>query len=351
MSGPSNVPVSLPISSWPVEDRRRWEQAREGGDVFEADHQRRELSSDTWRNYEAAYGRWLATLATEEPAAMMELPEARVTAARLQCYAALETGRCTEKSAGAFLANLVYALTIVAPEADTAPLKRLAHVLRRRAPSVHDKWERLLAIDEVFKLGERLLLGAIERIDRNGRVPIKALLEGRDGAILVALSSKPLRPGALCSLQLSDTTERSDGRLRVVVRGEHDKSGQQVAHVHGPDASRLLRLYCDRVRPLLPGAAVHDAWWPSARGEPLGYLGLRGVTRQRLQAAFGRAVPPHALRHCVATAVAVVMPEQMGIATVMLDHASERTTKAYYDLARGVGASRKLSEIVRRKLR
>ena len=108
----------------------------------------------------------------------------------------------------------------------------------------------------------------------------------------------------------------------------------------------FLEQYLRDVRPQFPDAHKYDALWLSLKGRPLAQNSISRLVAKRTEAAFGHRIPPHRLRHCAASTVAVSAPGQIGLAARLLDHASLNTTYDHYILARSIEASRHYAKII-----
>ena len=68
-------------------------------------------------------------------------------------------------------------------------------------------------------------------------------------------------------------------------------------------------------------------------------------------ARSGKPVSPHLFRSCGATTVAIEAPEAIGIMPSVLTHEDPTTTAQYYNMARGITASRRMSQLIADKRR
>ena len=78
--------IGLPLLDWPAADRSAWERANTAVDAFDDGARAAAWQPESRRQAQAAYGRWLAFVLTEWPAARSETPGARLTEARARRY-------------------------------------------------------------------------------------------------------------------------------------------------------------------------------------------------------------------------------------------------------------------------
>jgi site-specific recombinase XerD len=108
----------------------------------------------------------------------------------------------------------------------------------------------------------------------------------------------------------------------------------------------FLERYLREVRPQFLNADKHAALWLSLKGRPLSLCSISRLVAKHTEAAFGDRIPPHRLRHCAASTIAVSAPGRIGLAARLLDHTSSKTTYDHYVLARSVEASRSYAKLI-----
>ena len=94
--------------------------------------------------------------------------------------------------------------------------------------------------------------------------------------------------------------------------------------------------------------------WVSKDGSPLTEIAFYFRIKKRTEAAFGRSVNPHLFRHSAATTIAIERPEQVQMASAVLDHKLPLTTERHYNLAQTINAANRYHEELaklRRRLR
>lgn len=171
---------------------------------------------------------------------------------------------------------------------------------------------KALTVDEVFALLDS--------------IPVEALADARDRAILEFLYASGLRVGELVSLDLEDV-DVPGGMVRVLGKG------RKVRLVpFGGKAAEALRRWIQASDTLRRVGRGRDALFLNLRGERLGDRSVRRILDRRLRDAALRAnVSPHALRHTFATHMLGAGADLRAIQE-LLGHASLSTTQRYTHL-------------------
>jgi len=191
---------------------------------------------------------------------------------------------------------------------------------------------------------------AADRMMTEGH-PVKAATLYRRSLALAILLEKPLRLGALASLDV-DRHIRRDTRGRVIglsIPSHESKNGMSSEVVFSSELAERVELYLRAFRPRLKPAGS-SALFPG-RGVPhidpqsLG----RDLTRL-VQSQIGIEFHPHAIRNLVATMILDDNARNAPVAQRMLDHASVKTTIRHYGQQRTRGAQREYNELLGRRL-
>ena len=150
----------------------------------------------------------------------------------------------------------------------------------------------------------------------------------RTRAMLELAYASGLRVSELLTLQCAGV--RFGDRVVTVV----GKGNKQRQVPFGREASRWLRAYLERGRPMLARGVRHDVLFVNGRGGPMSRMGFWKLLRARARAAglTGR-VHPHALRHSFATHLLQGGADLRAVQELM-GHASVTTTSIYTHLDR-----------------
>ncbi len=99
---------------------------------------------------------------------------------------------------------------------------------------------------------------------------------------------------------------------------------------------RRVLLTADGRRP----APALDALWVSLSGTALNRVTIDARIRKRTGGAGRLPLSPHLFRSCAATSLAVHAPGSVDIIPALLGHGSPQVGERYYNLARGLEATR-----------
>jgi integrase len=168
----------------------------------------------------------------------------------------------------------------------------------------------------------------------------------RDGLMIMLWALRPERRRAFAQIRIGQQLRRVGDEWRLIFATEERKSRRPSQMTVPRQVAPFLELYLEEVRPHFPDAENHDALWLSSKGGPLSPDSISKLVAKRTEAEFGHRIPPHRLRHCAASTVAVAAPGKIGLAARLLDHASLKTTYDHYILARSVEASRHYANII-----
>lgn len=196
-----------PLEDWPQMDRKLWQSALQANDLLEEGGCRAEHSRYSNRAVQKSYGRWLTWLDSKNLLDTNVAPGERITPDRVRAYASdLEV----QNASGTVIARLIelkVVADIVYPGKDWSFIYRIASSIRARHKPARPKRPRLVPIETLFGLGLDLMAGA--GTEATSLCRFKTY---RDGLLIAALASRPLRLKNLTSLILGRTlVQRGDG--------------------------------------------------------------------------------------------------------------------------------------------
>jgi integrase/recombinase XerD len=230
-------------------------------------------------------------------------------------------------------------------------LTDVARRLSRKAKPLRPKEPRTASIEELIRLGERLLAEGRELLD-SGKRHGAALF--RDGLIILTLVAHPIRRSNLAALQLGKTVFVEGTLIHVRFAAEDTKNGVELPREYPAWLVVPFQEYLEAVRPILRETAEEpdEGWvWIGRCGNRMAAQSLRVITTNRTRKYLGRAVPPHNFRHSTVTDVARFDPEHIGIAKDVLGHRTYATTEDYYILADSFTAFSEYQAVVERRRR
>jgi integrase/recombinase XerD len=328
--------LSLLVTDWPAPDRIAL------GAAFARESRFSRGPAADWapatrHGVTKAVGRWLGYLHRFEPAALAEPPLDRVTEDRLTNY--VDHLAETVESVGRhlYLSKLQKAFRVMfqgeVPDILISFVAQLNRECRPR-PKAWVTTPRLIA------LGHEMM----QRSLGNDGAVDKILF--RDGLMIMLWASRPERRRGFVQIRIGQQLCRVGEEWRLIFAAEERKSRRPSQMSVPKTVVPFLERYLRDVRPQFPDAYKYDALWLGMKGRPLARDSISRLIAKRTEAAFGHRIPPHRLRHCAASTVAVSAPGQIGLAARLLDHASLNTTYDHYILARSIEASRHYAKII-----
>jgi integrase/recombinase XerD len=338
-----------PVEEWPTVDQEAWSASLRPGDDFEPGGLAATWSEETVKLTASGYGRWLAWIHSEGLLAPDQTPASRATVDRARAYADVLSKYNAPFSVIGRIRQLGNALRAIAPDRDWGWMIRAADRLRSEAKPVRDTRSRLIAPDRLEALGVSIM----EEADRDATLtgPRRAA-DFRDGLIIALLAKRPFRMRNLAMIAMNrHLTQEGCGWL-LAFTAEEMKTPRPLQAPFPESLLGHLQRYLSVHRPVLldvglrHGHGPTDALWLSSHGGAAGRAIIALQITQRTQAAFGKPVNPHAFRHSAATWIAVNAPEEAPIIAAILGHATMGMADRYYNLARGLEASRRFQSVI-----
>lgn len=333
----------LPLDLWPAADHAAFAAAYTPGELFDDTAGRGvDLAAGTRQHIENAYRRWLGFLSNNEPGALKETPLDRICKDRVRRYVEQLETQVRATTVATTIAGLLHAAQIIAPEYDWTWLRSVLRGLQARA-TPEDRFDRLVPGFQTLELGFTLMDEAGQRARKTHKcrdVPY------RDGLLIALLSIWPIRRRSLASLTVTRHLERDTDGLTLLLHPEDTKSKR-------PESFRLpdvlvpyFTRYLDIIRPRLLHGDDHGGIWISYRGTRLTDDAIYQAIRNRILAAFGKAMCVHDFRRAAATFLAIEAPELIGLVPGVLQHSSPEVSEQHYNLARSAAASRRHGEAI-----
>jgi len=337
--------VPLAFSLWPPLDREMWIAAKEPGDPFEKPGFAAKWRPDTQRLTEQAYGLFLSWLREQGLLDNDTRPFDRVDADRVSAFFQdYSPGRAPYTVALA-LRGIAYMVRATHPPEGAPWLTRIAHSMANHAEPVKSKPARMATITELLELGCGLMKIGQAELDRGRRRGAQVY---RDGLMVCALITRPLRRRNFSALEIGRTFIVGPDSVRAVFEGKETKTSAPIEFAYPKFLRGAFNFYLKEARPVLRAASGFDdaMLWVGRRGHAMDgeeitqRLGV--VTNRHL----GRRISPHLFRDCVATDIAIHDPTHVGITMPALGHATLATSQKYYNQATSLHAAGRLQTIV-----
>lgn len=349
----SRVRCVIKPEDWPEADRLMWQHILTPADIFEPGGTGAHWAPATRAGVASGHGRWLKWLADHDRLDTAVAPVDRVTPELLAAYARDQRQSQASTSVVAHVAFLQMLLVAMAPERDWTWLRAFISGLKRNSTPKHDKQPKLHEPDELLGFGEELMAAAGSAVAAAGGITTwQNATDYRDGLMIALLALCPLRRRNFCAIRIGHELRPTSTGYVLAFEPSQTKNKRALAGAVPDALVAPLRRYLNVYRPFLCGLTGNrnpdfpfqlagDFLWVSKTGSALSqqvfYKNLRNRTGDR----FGAWVNPHAFRDCAATAVAIDMPEQVGIVPGLLGHANPTTAERYYIHAHSMEAFRR----------
>jgi integrase/recombinase XerD len=339
---------ALKFEEWPVADLASWLDARKPGKLFKKSSPASGWKPDTLRNTERAYRVYLGWLnqcgILDVDAKVIE----RVTETRIDAFLEEYTpGRAPNSVAGA-IRGIAFFVKACHPPVGLDWLNKLAWSLTNSATNVIPKLPRLVTVPDLITLGVQLMKESKQRLERPGSQKVRIAETFRNGLMIAALANRPLRISELLSLKLEQTLFREDAWWRVELEANLTKNGRLRCFNYPANLTDYFDYYVAEIRGLLlrDPSSLNEAWmWVRKKG-PLSKDRAGVVIGNLTEEYLGKRVTPHLFRDCVATSIALNMPEKVFITKSLLGHASPHTGQKFYNQAIAYDASRELDAAI-----
>jgi integrase len=337
-----------PVEDWPQHDRQLWHAALQGGDLLEEGGCRADHSQYSNREIEKGYGRWLTWLDGNGPLDAEIAPGSRITPGRVRAYAAELEARNASGTVIARLIELKVMATIIDRGRDWSFICRIAASIRARHKPAREKRHRLVPIERLFELGLDLMAAADTEA-----TPLRRFKTYRDGLLIAALASRPLRRQNLTGLVLGRTLVQRGDRWWIQIPAAETKTNDPIEEPWPDMLMPHLETYLadHRASVVALRGSCSNALWLAMYGPPMTHVGIYDCIVTRTREGLGHAVNPHLFRDAAATSIAIEDPAHVGIASRLLGHRNSLTTERYYNQARSIEAARLMQKslLARRK--
>jgi integrase/recombinase XerD len=343
----------LRVGEWPRLDQELWARAQQEGGLLDEPSPAAGWALATRNAVTKSYGRWLNWLAINDALDPLAPPEQRATPERIKAYVMDLQARNASNTIHMRILQLGRMLEVLAPGTRLDGFARMLRKLRAARHTVRDDRARLVPVSDLLSLGWALIERAEQWTERSPHGPA---LHYRNGLLILFLCACPLREASLAILATDHHLKRRGDCWWVVLGRAEMKSRRPFEQPLPAAFTAAIERYLAYWRPILlsrqtvyGAAAPIDAghFWLSKSGgapRPKDFNSIvNAVTRREL----GRALNPHLFRKLVPTELAIRDPEHVGIAQVVLGHASYETTDQAYNLARALDAARQVQDTLR----
>jgi integrase len=335
--------MQLPYTAWPEQDRERWSAAnRRGADPFDDEGPAGQLAEPSRRALQASYGRILGFVSVKHPHLLKKPPETRLDREIIAEYVAFRRPSCSDSGIATDLHHLRLALRFICPATDWTWLaiitKRIAANAKRKPPKHHQ-----LTSERLYALGIELMDQAVASAADAGEISKAGAFNYRDGLMIVILALLALRRRTLAALRIGHHLVKSGELWSLDIPAQDLKGQRPLDYTISSDVSQRIDLYLGKFRRRTPGAARHDALWPSNKGRPMAAGTIYDTVRRRTREAFGVPINLHRFRHAAGALWSIHDPANVRGVKDLLGHASFDTSDTYYIMAQSRLAGRALA--------
>jgi integrase len=340
---PTDVPLILKRSHWPITDQIAWDALFAEGDLIDGSGPCVRWSEGSRKKREQAYGHWLGFLSRRGPLGVPSDVTDRATSETVTAFIENELTRCSVRTVYMHVEDLMFLLRAMAPRKDWDWLDRI--VLRLRANSNLGELRPRAGViaPEIYDWA----LTWMRQADAMDSITdIRRATLYRDGLMVGLLIARPLRLRTFIAIELGrHLVSRGDGfLLRFAPEDMKDKKAHEYAipmELVEP-LQRYLRVH----RSNLLRERSSQRLWITRNGDPFTYAGFQRQLPALTFREFGEALRPHAFRHIAATTIAIHDPEHVSIIADVLGHATLAMSQRHYNRARGVEANASYQEIM-----
>ncbi len=337
--------LQLPFAEWPEEDRRRWDEAFQPGDLFDEIKRGAHLSSATRNALRVSYAQYLRFVEEKYPSLLRNPPEQRIDRAKLAEYVALLRRTNQDVSVVASLHHLRLALRLICPKEDWSWLLTVIKRIAACAPRSAKRYG-LVSSDQLYMLGLELMDKAIALSDEYQMVSKAVAAQYRDGLLIAVLAGTGMRRRTVTALRLGSHLVKHGELWSLEIPARDVKGKRPLDPYVSRELSTRIDLYLQRFRLWLPSAEAHDGLWPSNKAGPMTGDAIYSAVYKRTKEALGFGVNLHRFRHASGMLWSIEDPENIRGVKDFLGHTSFKATDGHYLMSQSRMAGRTLARAI-----
>jgi integrase len=336
-------PRSLPVSEWPADDQRAWEQACRPSSRFKPGGASRHLAKVSRDDFARRYGAFLGFLQRTDRLQPHRGAATQVTLSNVEAYIVDLKARVRSTTIWNCIYKLRRAAELLASTADFSWLAEiendLALVMEPRS-----KFERLVLTGRLVESGMTLVVEA-ETFARHDLARARAV---RNGLMIALLALCPIRLKNFAALEIGQTFKDIHGRWWIVLPRNVTKSGRPDERPVPTWLNRCISVYLTQSRPLLLGSRpCTDALWiSSTTGRRMTTKNLGMLISKITFETLGVDVSPHLFRTAAASTAAIYGGKTPHLASALLSHTDPRVTGEHYNRASTASAAAAYARII-----
>lgn len=353
------IRTSISLLAWPELDQRLWYSATTKGEFLALDGKAAHWVSETKRQVEKGYGKWVyyLKLVSALPSEESVSPFDRVTKDRLRAYVDLLTNQVlASQTIASRLTDLCEALRVICPSCDLTVIKHLVSVLNMRATPSRNKAAR---IKHPFEIWGAACKAMDDAHTTDELTPLHRSCAYRDALALGLLALYPIRLKNLTQLTLSEQLRFDGSQWQCRFSGYETKDKQPLHFALPTDVTFvtcferyltehrpvLLRDPHDEIANVLP-SHLTGPLWISTRRKRMSQQALYCNICKRSERLLGVRLNPHLMRDCAASVMSSDAPEYILAAARILGHSTLSTTIKYYEQSSMLAAGAHLNDFI-----
>jgi integrase len=337
----------LIASEWPPADQALWRRATTNAKLFDIDGRAAHWSPISKANAEKAYGFWLAFLTCCGRLEADDHLVKRASQDNLRAYLQTLQDLNATSIANRFR-DLYEALRVMCPDANQEHLRQLVRRLQAVARREDRVRPNIVSTTELYEVG----IARMTRVSRTEyeKRDVQAVQFG-DGLLLAMLACKALRRRNIVNTRIGVNLLRI-GEIYMLQFAPHEtKNGQPIRAELPRNLTPYVDQWLNEYRPTLLRDKVNDALWISCYRKPMAEATISWRFNMATEEELGVRMSPHHVRHCLATSVAVGLPQKARLLPFLLDHKGDATARKYYVLADKLAASDAYLNILEKRRR
>ena len=169
--------------------------------------------------------------------------------------------------------------------------------------------------------------------------------------MVAALALRPLRRRNLADLRIGRSLQETGNGWRIFFEPDETKTGRVIDFPWPEQLNAALVLYLEHYRPILLKGRTSDHLWITYRATSMTPHSITCRVKKITRDLVGVDVSPHLFRGSLATTLAIEDPDHVRAASVILGHATPRTTERYYNRAQSIDAARSYQDMLQDLIR
>lgn len=331
--------LSLLIKEWPTDWQCRWHMAlKPADDVFGDDGLGAHWAPDTRKNVRKRLELYFGYLTKHNMLDHQAPLGALLTEQTLRPWiGSLQEGALSPVTIYGYVRDIRRGIAVMDPTVDTSFALMVARRLESRAKPTRDKHKDLVPPLELYRAG----LNRMDRVETSNyeKEDMRAVQYGDGLAMAIAMAST-IRLKNLAGIRIGKNLKRVGDHYRLVFEAGLMKSRRPFAIDLLADLTCYIDRYIRRHRRKLLGDNESDQLFISCYRRPMSQQSMYCRFRAATKLELGKDISPHRVRDLAVTYLATDHPDNIAIATPLLNHARQHTCRDHYNQASQISAGK-----------